>query len=176
MGRKDKTVETNGMVSRVMSPVLLLFVIGMVAGDGWNWDGRATFYGDDPRWPIHEGSCGRGNIPHEKWGNVAATNVFGGGFGPNPKCGQCYEVQCYDGPTRGGNGAALKEKGCKDYNRIVKVEIIDSCPCDKPDNYHSNKRWCCGDKFHIDLSYWAFEKIAHPHRGVVDLKYRQVSC
>jgi hypothetical protein len=34
----------------------------------------------------------------------------------------------------------------------------------------SNKRWCCGDRTHLDLSYAAFDQIAVRHRGVVDLK------
>ena len=26
--------------------------------------------------------------------------------------------------------------------------------------YYSNKRWCCGDKYHFDMSAWAFERLA----------------
>ena len=33
-----------------------------------------------------------------------------------------------------------------------------------------NKRWCCGDRTHLDLSYAAFDQIAIRHRGVVDLR------
>lgn len=37
--------------------------------------------------------------------------------------------------------------------------ITDTCPCVYPDNYASNKRWCCGDMYHLDLSVWAYEKV-----------------
>jgi hypothetical protein len=42
------------------------------------------------------------------------------------------------------------------------VMITDTCPCYYPDNYASNKRWCCGDMYHLDLSVWAFEKVCEP--------------
>ncbi len=29
-----------------------------------------------------------------------------------------------------------------------------------PANQYSNKRWCCNDQTHFDVSVWAFEKIA----------------
>ena len=43
----------------------------------------------------------------------------------------------------------------------------------------SNQRWCCGGEQnarHFDLSYAAFDSIAIRHRGIVDVKYRKVSC
>jgi rare lipoprotein A (peptidoglycan hydrolase) len=39
-----------------------------------------------------------------------------------------------------------------------------------------NKRWCCGDRTHLDLSYAAFDQIAMRHRGVVDIKVRPADC
>ena len=39
-----------------------------------------------------------------------------------------------------------------------------------------NKRWCCGDRTHLDLSYAAFDQIAVRHRGVVDLRVRPAPC
>lgn len=35
---------------------------------------------------------------------------------------------------------------------------------------------CCGDEYHMDLSKWAFEKIASTGAGAVGIYYRQVSC
>jgi hypothetical protein len=32
--------------------------------------------------------------------------------------------------------------------------------CNYPSNYYSNKRWCCGDVPHLDLSVYAFAKLA----------------
>jgi hypothetical protein len=44
----------------------------------------------------------------------------------------------------------------------VVVKVTDTCPCHYPGNYRSNKRWCCGDMPHFDLSVWAFEKVCGP--------------
>lgn len=32
-------------------------------------------------------------------------------------------------------------------------------PCVYSANAYSNKRWCCGDMDHFDVSSWAFEKV-----------------
>lgn len=56
------------------------------------------------------------------------------------------------------------------------IKIVDSCPCEYPDNQYSNKRWCCGDMDHFDLSVWAFEKLADRRWGVIGLEYRRVPC
>lgn len=37
------------------------------------------------------------------------------------------------------------------------VRIVDVCPCSYPSNAYNNKRWCCGDRDHFDVSVWAFE-------------------
>jgi hypothetical protein len=34
-------------------------------------------------------------------------------------------------------------------------------------NNYSNKRWCCGDRDHFDISAWAFEKLADKKWGVI---------
>ena len=43
---------------------------------------------------------------------------------------------------------------------------------------YSNKRWCCHDAFHLDLSIWAFEKLAVNtfSLGVIGIEARQVPC
>eukprot|EP00210_Caulerpa_lentillifera_P002459 g2357.t1 len=65
---------------------------------------------------------------------------------------------------------------CHDPEASVVVRIVDTCPCNYPNNFYSNKRWCCGDMDHLDLSIWAFEKLADMKWGVIGLKYRPVSC
>jgi cullin-associated NEDD8-dissociated protein 1 len=52
------------------------------------------------------------------------------------------------------------------------VRIIDSCP-DNP-----NSPWCAASSSipHFDLSYWAFEKLAHPLFGVMSIEYRPIDC
>jgi hypothetical protein len=43
-------------------------------------------------------------------------------------------------------------------------------------NYYSNKRWCCGDMYHLDMSVWAFEKLAQTKWGVIAIESRDVPC
>lgn len=46
-----------------------------------------------------------------------------------------------------------------------------------PKNAYSNKRWCCGDVPHFDLSYTAFDKVAADRKyGVVGVQFRRVPC
>ena len=54
------------------------------------------------------------------------------------------------------------------------AQITDSCPCFHPNT--GNRRWCCGDALHLDLSYLAFDAIAQGSMGVVDLKIRAADC
>ena len=37
--------------------------------------------------------------------------------------------------------------------------VLCRCPCTYAANADSNKRWCCGDMPHLDMSQWALEKI-----------------
>jgi hypothetical protein len=41
---------------------------------------------------------------------------------------------------------------CYDESASTVVMVTDTCPCHYPNNYASNKRWCCGDMYHLDLS------------------------
>lgn len=59
-----------------------------------------------------------------------------------------------------GYGAWLDRYDCyNDYASVV-VMVTDTCPCYYPSNYNSNKRWCCGDMYHLDMSVWAYEKVS----------------
>lgn len=86
---------------------------------------------------------------------VTAVNTAGSGN--TDKCGQCIEVMCVDGPTRGLPGSRFGEdavSACRDPGRkSVVVEVTDSCPCNYPANAASNAMWCCGDVPHFDLGY-----------------------
>ena len=53
-----------------------------------------------------------------------------------------------------------RTSACKSEDASVVVTITDACPCVYPGNAYGNKRWCCGDMDHFDMSIWAFEKIA----------------
>ncbi|GFH29604.1 expansin-like EG45 domain-containing protein [Haematococcus lacustris] len=75
---------------------------------------------------------------------------------------------------------------CYDTAKVVRVRIVDSCPCVqvlpdgaptvKPGGEVRRQEWCCGPVHHFDLSYWAFEQLAHPLFGAMMLEYRSVDC
>lgn len=56
------------------------------------------------------------------------------------------------------------------------MKITDTCPCIYPNNYFSNKRWCCGDMDHFDMSVWAFQKLTDMKWGVIPIQYQRVDC
>jgi len=154
-------------------------VLGDFNSSDWK-QGRATWYGG-PNGPgpdgmsIYTGSCGYG----KDLGNhfITAVQTDGGyDYGLTEECGKCIEVVCVNGPTRGFEWSELgKWAGCQEPAvKSVVVKITDSCPCNHPNE--GNKRWCCGDRERLDLSYAAFDQIAIRHRGVVDLKFRPASC
>ena len=56
------------------------------------------------------------------------------------------------------------------------VRIIDICPCNRPPEQGGRNQPCCTTAPHIDLSYWAFEKLAHPLYGDMTVQFRPVDC
>ena len=49
-----------------------------------------------------------------------------------------------------GYGQFLDRKSsCYNDHASVVVMITDQCPCYYPSNAASNKRWCCGDMYHL---------------------------
>merc|ERR1712176_805191 len=96
-------------------------------------------------------------------------------WGLTDKCGECYEVLCVHGPTRGPEGKLGPSEGCISPGKTsIVVKVTDSCPCHHLNT--NNKRWCCGDAVHVDLSWQAFQKIALLEKGAVDVKVRTVDC
>jgi cullin-associated NEDD8-dissociated protein 1 len=73
---------------------------------------------------------------------------------------------------------------CWDDSKVVTVRVGDSCPCkylikDTKTGQVGEIRtqnWCCGGNNHFDLSFWAFEQLAHPSYGVMPIEYRPVAC
>jgi hypothetical protein len=63
---------------------------------------------------------------------------------------KCKEVKCKKMTFKDGYGASLDRNGaCFDEGAAVVVTITDTCPCHYPGNAYSNKRWCCGDMYHL---------------------------
>lgn len=165
-----------------MSILFTLVIVSVLqtaafAQDGWRL-GRGTFYGDEPwLWDIHKGSCGYGQLDPNKgtgWDIAALPDVH---YEYSGSCGRCYEVKC-DPRSFGDNyGDNIDRRHvCNDPEKVVKLTITDTCPCHFPDNFYSNKRWCCGDVDHLDLSYTVFDQLADRRWGVIGLKYRPVPC
>jgi len=74
-------------------------------------------------------------------------------------CGKCKEVKCKNTGLKDGYGSWLDRHVCRnDYSSVV-VMVTDTCPCYYAANYASNKRWCCMDTYHLDMSVWAYEKV-----------------
>ncbi|KAG2451251.1 hypothetical protein HYH02_003858 [Chlamydomonas schloesseri] len=146
-------------------------------GGGWA-DGRATFYGNDGGATIDQGSCMYGALPS---GLVSTGTDIAAISDANPSfagsCGRCYEIACREARFSDGYGNAIDRSGgtCSRGGSVI-VTITDACPCYYPANEYSNKRWCCGDMNHFDMSYQAFSKIADLGQGVIGIKYRQVPC
>ena len=96
--------------------------------------------------------------------NGSVTDTFGRRFPGNPaeKDNQQY-VKCWN------NGSSI-------------VRIVDDCPAVLPQGAWANPNkpepqpWCSSDVYHFDLSYWAFEKQAHPLYGVMNVAFRPVDC
>lgn len=167
------------MAVKAYACVVLAAILAVSVSAAGQWRrGRATYYGDEPwLWDIHHGSCGYGYIWEDEplgWDVAALPDVH---YEYSGSCGNCYEVACDPSGFSDNYGNYLDRKhACHDSEASVVVRITDTCPCNYAGNSFSNKRWCCGDMDHFDLSVWAFEKLAPLRWGVVALKYRPVSC
>jgi len=163
------------MASQQFLIVALLAITAFHSANAWSI-GRATFYGKDG-WSIHHGSCGYGYLDEKAgtgWDTAALSDTAGDFKG---SCGKCKEVKCKKMTFKDGYGAQLDRNGaCYDESASVVVTITDTCPCHYPGNYYSNKRWCCGDMYHLDLSLWSFEKLADTKLGVIAVEHREVPC
>lgn len=162
----------------LLALVLGVAVLGAVEAQGGWRKGRATFYGDQPwLWDIHKGSCGFGQLDPNKGTGWDITALPDAHYEYSHSCGRCYEVKC-DPSVFGDNYGNSIDRStvCYDPDLVVKVTVSDTCPCDYPSNYYSNKRWCCGDMDHLDLSYVTFDKLAERRWGVIGLLYRPVAC
>lgn len=64
----------------------------------------------------------------------------------------------------------IKYTQCRDNSTTAVITIIDACPC----TYIGGRQQkvCCGPIDHFDLSFWAFNKLAHPLYGLMMLDYR----
>ncbi|KDD76131.1 hypothetical protein H632_c342p0 [Helicosporidium sp. ATCC 50920] len=99
------------------------------------------------------GACGYGQIPKNSYPyfKVAALSPQNKYYqaGPVDACGQCFEIQC----TEGGSVC---------IGPPVTVMISDECP------------ECSAN--HIDIQSLAFASLADPGLGIINMRYRRVTC
>lgn len=158
--------------------VSILSVLPLVLSEDWGqWhQGRATFHGTDA-WPIHKGSCGYGYLDPEIMSGWDITALADMNWDYMGSCGRCYEVKCRQTWFNDGFGEKLDRTSvCRDASASVVVQVTDTCACYYKGNPWSNKRWCCGDMQHFDLSTWAYEKLADKKWGVIGIEFRRVPC
>eukprot|EP00798_Chlamydomonas_sp_ICE-L_P027615 gene27615-7252_t len=138
--------------------------------------GRATFFGQDG-WSIMKGSCGFGDIRADEplgWNVAAMADAM---WDYPDACGRCLEVKCSPGTFTDNYGSKLdRRSACRDQSASLILRITDTCPCSYKPNQWSNKRWCCGDSDHIDMSWVAFERLAPQKWGVIKIQYREIDC
>lgn len=65
------------------------------------------------------------------------------------------------------------DKGYSHPTQASALLLLTVCAGTYAPNEYSNKRWCCGDMDHFDVSVWAFEKLADQKWGVIGIKCRQ---
>ncbi|KAG2427408.1 hypothetical protein HXX76_012344 [Chlamydomonas incerta] len=173
-----------------MSAAIAIAVVALFAHMGaataaidWQWHtGRATHYGGagDP-WSIHNGHCGYGYLDPNVgtgWDIAAPSDQNWDYDSSTSNCGVCYEISCngMDFSDFYGNYLERTDVCYNGGETSVVVMVSDVCPCYYPSNQYSNKRWCCGDMQHFDVSVFAFEKLADVKWGVIGIKYRRVPC
>jgi hypothetical protein len=166
---------------KVITIILLFVLIAQVHAHAWS----ATFYGgsDDPNQDKIEqgsGACWKARAYKECWGGTCFESITGPKLvaaistrnGENTKkIGKCFRVQCIKGAKRGFSWSFWGIVDPCISDESIEVMITDSCPCGKNADNTQN---CC--KKNLDLSKWAFERIADPKWGVIDIETQEVPC
>ncbi|KAL6752304.1 RlpA-like double-psi beta-barrel-protein domain-containing protein-containing protein [Haematococcus lacustris] len=148
----------------------------LAADPGWQ-DGRSTWF------DVQDNDLKTANC-HFRWDQVKTGSYVAAFSDSNPlfakSCGMCIEVRCQNVVFKDGYGQTMdRNRACKDPSKSIYLTIADACPCNYPNNQHSNERWCCGDdssRQHIDITQSAFAQLADTSVGVIGLQWRTVDC
>jgi hypothetical protein len=164
-----------------------LFALFTYAESSWVKGATATYYGNGDGYPLEMGTCScqkardynicYNNRCFETMNDpkmVAAINTPG--MENTRLCGKCVKVRCVKGKNRGLVSSKHDWRDpCYDSKKTITVTITDSCPTIHPNpsnavhcNYHMQS--------HIDLSFWAFTKLADKEFGIIDIEYKFVPC
>lgn len=131
--------------------------------------------------PDFPGSCGRcyevgcvpGVVPkdyHDDKGSMTPFKTYEHFYMPK------VDQNLHDSRGRKWLGNPWEKDGLQGAlcwgNETTWVRIVDSCPP------NPLSPWCKADStvFHFDMSFWAFEKLAHPLYGVMPIRFRPVDC
>lgn len=65
-------------------------------------------------------------------------------------------------------------------DKSIYIKVTDSCPCLQINattgQVYGVNQDCCGSVQHFDLSFYAFQRLAHPNLGLMSLQFRPVDC
>jgi len=67
----------------------------------------------------------------------------------------------------------LLQQGQTSADNTIVVQVTDSCTC-SPSSGPATAQACCTNLTHFNLGYSAFERLAHPDYGLMNLEYRSV--
>jgi len=67
----------------------------------------------------------------------------------------------------------LLQQGQTSANNTIVVQVTDTCDC-SPSSGPETAQACCTNLVHFNLGYSAFERLAHPDYGLMNLEYRSV--
>ncbi|KAK9817073.1 hypothetical protein WJX72_009058 [[Myrmecia] bisecta] len=131
--------------------------------------------------PDYPGSCGRCYEVRCKPGLVP-----GNGSQPQPVdihspnylAGVNSTVKDTYGRSYPGNAAEAQGFNDVDcWNASTVVHIVDNCPAFQNKSGGLNQQQVCNsDTYHFDLSFYAFEQLAHPIYGSMGLEFRPMDC
>ncbi|CAL5225943.1 g8740 [Coccomyxa viridis] len=129
------------------------------------------------------GSCGRCYEVRCKNGLVLSngTSIFNTTQGYNLPAHAPNATDDYNRTWLGNPTEALQEQSVLCWNTSsIFVVITDNCPCIQTNvttgEVNGVNPPCCGDVYHMDLSYWGFQQLAHPLNGIMMTEFRPVSC
>ena len=132
---------------------------------------------------LHEGACGScfevrcvaGFVLKDFSGGRIEYSRERGFWEVDPDALDSYGRKVPARPAKRDNATSTEYEfvRCWDESLVIKVKIIDTCPCDYE---YGTQEICCGPVPHFDLSFYAFEKLAHPIQGKMNIEFRPVSC
>lgn len=109
------------------------------------------------------GACGYGDTDKMGYG-MATTGVSSALFNKGSSCGGCFVVRCVDHIL-----------WCLQTSPSIIVTATDFCP----PNYGlagDYGGWCNYPREHLEMSEFAFGKIAELEANIVPVQYRRVNC